>query len=671
MPRTLSALFQDSLHLYNWLLRRGYATLPLTPASQHSDWPLWTVQEEPYLCRDADQALASSGNLFVGAPGWRLWKLQRQETGGFSAIGSSDGCSWDLEGNNAPLEMKVLCSELEVIYPMIIAKAYFLQSPQGAVSALHLTPQELIGENHCLDDSWSVARLVSLFEPILSCCYPYANQMPWHWQLQDNQFPATIAIVAHDIKLPSDLLAAWSYMQQLTIPVPYVAYIPEPLHSRLLHRSSYRQVALQNLKLLSQTLAHAGVYQLLPALQKTHTIISESRYLPLNRATSAVRRGIQLIPNRSTTATPFLGILALPPKEVGEPFAFESLHFKQLAQLAPVYGMEAIVFTFDDLRPKQRKCWGYSWQQGNWKRGLFPIPKAVYVRGAAADPIQEAHRERTLKQLQRLAIPLLNSQPFMDFSSDKLHFAQHLHTLPLRDHTPLTLIYTPKNLEKMLLAYDLVLLKPRYGYESRGIVRIERTLDSPVGSGYRCHYNDLADNLVVWECQDTAELLERLLKLPSLSKFIIQQGIRQATWEGYSLELRLIMQHDGSDWQCLGQVCRLSGRKDLPLITAERESWQPASILEDCFPTKGQGLRQLAEELALEFCHSLTTLGTEQEGASLRAMELSFDFLPSASGHLWILECNSMPSSYLVQIGDDSARRSSLMAKLSYAQRLM
>ncbi|MCL2497765.1 MAG: YheC/YheD family protein, partial [Symbiobacteriaceae bacterium] len=267
---------------------------------------------------------------------------------------------------------------------------------------------------------------------------------------------------------------------------------------------------------------------------------------------------------------------------------------------------------------------------------------------------------------------------FMELCGDKQLWHNYLVKNGLGDYLLPTRPYSPANLRTMLRRYPLLFLKPRVGYEARGILRIAQGESLPAynntphaihwfsSARHRelqtgtCHFNSREGVLRSWEYTREAEFTAELQKL-DFSGYIIQQGVHPATWRGHIFELRLIMQHDGIGWRCLGKVLRLTGRANLPLITADRETWQEAlPVLQELFPGQGAALLQQSEEVAHQLAQSFSS----------GAMEFSLDFLIDTTARLWILEGNGKPSSFLVQIGDYHGRRHSLAAKLSFAQKL-
>ncbi|MCL2548803.1 MAG: YheC/YheD family protein [Symbiobacteriaceae bacterium] len=754
--------FRSPRSNYPWLYRRGYTKRPLVRARRKGQWPLWALQPGICLCQDGEAALRSKSRLFIAAADMdRLIILQvvageitrlkyDSEDSAWQPIATRPGAA-DGSDKQAPAprpyesadankhilpslipEIRRVLREIWLLYDLPEFQAHLLlQEGKWDIIGIKVPPDNLTEQVL----SYSVAgtpgvpsllsALVALLEPVLTCYYPPAEQNPWHWVLSAPAVineatsipklhlslnagtsalpPGVVQLLEHlqerwdqlkdlsseesvsEPKGPEQIQNRWQQVENLP-PAEPIIEPREPLRY-ILHEQSYCDAALANLARLTELTWLPGSIR--QALQVSGERIRLSRW------------GIE--PNPAKLA--ILGILTLPPRQIGEPFGYENMHFIYLASLALYYGLQVVLFTPQDLdlRPNpdhpecypadahppeaasdtakdldsssghagfplpstRRGIWGYALEKGVWQRGFFPLPGAVYVRGVTIDQAQNMARQQMLDALQRLQIPLLNSQGFLDLCGDKLRMHQYLQAHHLQGYLPETLSYCQVNLEAMLQRHSLLILKPQQGYEARGVLRLERLENGPSGTGgYSTLFNDRNGFLHTRNFPNAMRLHEYLQELPLTQQYLIQQGIRLATWQNNPYELRLIMQQRDQQWQCMGQVIRLSGRADLPLITALRETWQPATVvLQECFPDHWREISEQAEAVAGTFSRSL--------GAELRAMEFAMDFLVDDTGRLWILEVNAKPASFLAQIGDEEARRRSLAAKLSYARELI
>ncbi len=358
-----------------------------------------------------------------------------------------------------------------------------------------------------------------------------------------------------------------------------------------------------------------------------------------------------------------LGILYHEFRRQGEPFGLETLHFRQLCEMGQVRGMSVYVFTPDGWARDESKIQGYAPDDhGRWLPQFFPLPDVIYQRGVTMDLVSDQRMSLLTAELQDRGVHLLNSIEFSRALGDKWLTYQLLATNPtIRAHLPQTALLTEDVLMSMLTRYPIVMVKHRFGFESRGMIRIASIAEG----GYSCVINDLdarRQRITFPGAEALASALPRFVG--QSDDFIIQQGIRLADFRGRNFELRVILNKTEGRWLRTGMVVRLSGATDMPFLAVGNERNQrPSEILPLAF-----GLRS---SQVLEQVRSLSRIiVAELEQKAGSGGEAALDFGFDEAGHPWLIEGNSRPFNLFIRTGAFSLRRKNMARVLEYAQQL-
>lgn len=358
-----------------------------------------------------------------------------------------------------------------------------------------------------------------------------------------------------------------------------------------------------------------------------------------------------------------LGILYHEYRRHGEPFGLETLHFRQLCEMGQVRGMRVFVFLPQGVERQTRQVHGYiPGVDGRWTEWRLSTPDVVYLRGVTMDAVSEQQMMDATAWLQSQGATLLNSPELMEALGDKWLTYRLLVEHPMiQDHLPQTALLSAGGLSEMLDLHSLVMIKHRRGFESRGMIRVESL---PEG-GYSCVVNDLDARRQHLTFSSRDALLGVLSNSAQpANDFIIQQGIRLASLQGRTFELRMIFNKAGERWLRTGMVIRLSGSADMPFLAVGNERNQPPSeILPKVFGDHSLVVLAQARNLA-------RIITAELERAAGPGGELALDFGFDDQGQPWLIEGNSKPFNLFIRTGAYSLRRKNMARVLEYAHYL-
>ncbi|WP_284151946.1 YheC/YheD family protein [Desulfofustis limnaeus] len=221
---------------------------------------------------------------------------------------------------------------------------------------------------------------------------------------------------------------------------------------------------------------------------------------------------------------------------------------------------------------------------------------------------------------------------FIRASVDKFHSHQLVKGF---DETlvPDTEKYTGEldQLERFLVKYDTIFLKPRWGNRGRGIV-VLRT----ISSGYKVSHWD-GSALLTHETRSLDTLKERAEELMGNVPAILQQGIPIKRIDGRVFDIRVIMVDHDDEWQWFHTV-RLGGRESDVSNLAQGGSLLSLHLfLESHFPDDAQRIYRTLRQTSDGLARYLDAFMPGQ------LMEVAFDYLLSARNTLFLAEINTKP----------------------------
>lgn len=282
-------------------------------------------------------------------------------------------------------------------------------------------------------------------------------------------------------------------------------------------------------------------------------------------------------------------------------------------------------FTPADIYWKKRKILVLCKVKGKLRKRKLAFPKVLYNR---CYKIQT----RTICRLEKLIgrNKCFNCQNRLN----KWEIYNILSNTNLNNHLPKTYLYD----EFQLCSNPhLLFLKPHYGYQGKGIYRIEK-----MGNGVINISKDaLAPRFICRNNESFKQKLDELIN--SKNEYLIQEGIPLLLINNRYFDLRVLVQKNNLGvWKVSTMVSRVA-----------HEGYYNTSITESVHTVEAV-LQMMFSPLEishmLDYLESLSIEAATAIDRKINSMaELSIDFGLDASGAIWIIEVNGNPQKSIYQ----------------------
>lgn len=344
-----------------------------------------------------------------------------------------------------------------------------------------------------------------------------------------------------------------------------------------------------------------------------------------------------------------LGILVHPTLKPDN-FRGNRLFFRQLAEQSVEIGILTAFFSPQHVNWNRCKIRAFVFEPKSerWVLRRLPLPAVVYDRFFfnGTEP-KNAHSFR--KALIKRGIPIFN--PIIG-TKYRIHRQLVKDPLIARYLPETNLIEQGKDIAIRLKTWKKVYLKPVSGTKGRGIIRLSQVEKNQI------YIEQVNQKKGRWATPRGA--LKWLKSVIKDGKYILQQDLDPARWNGKIFDLRILVQRDDAGkWQVTGAAARVAengitcnvhtGAQAVPLETVLQESGVTISSAEifDAGLLIAKRLNKLYPGLG----------------------ELGLDFLIDSSGRLWFLEANPRPGRCVFRrIGDQASRLMAIRRPLEYAK---
>ncbi|MHB8170374.1 MAG: YheC/YheD family endospore coat-associated protein [Thermincolia bacterium] len=363
---------------------------------------------------------------------------------------------------------------------------------------------------------------------------------------------------------------------------------------------------------------------------------------------------------------PLMGVFAMVKNgEKGVTFGEQGLFFRELAAVCRNNGTLLYVFSSSDINWVTRRISGYVHQpgpgRGQWIKGLFPFPDAIY------DRIISWHMARgdyEAKISMRNIPGMIMFNPHM---GDKWHF----HTLMSGDgeilnHLPDTQNLTAHNrLAEWFRYFPEIYIKPRLGSQGKGIIKVVHL--GKKGYLFQLVQSKGQHRRIIFP---TLRQLEKgIHSFITRKKCLIQQGLPLALWQGRVFDIRVLTQKNGQGlWAVTGMACRI-GKKEsiISNVHGGGRALPVETVLRQLFgqnPGLVKNILNQVKALSINVSKKVET----RHGL---VGELGIDVGVDKNGRVWLIEVNPKPGrSVFRRLGNVEARQRAVQNPVAYVNYL-
>ncbi|MFD2371389.1 YheC/YheD family protein [Brevibacillus sp. GCM10020057] len=312
-------------------------------------------------------------------------------------------------------------------------------------------------------------------------------------------------------------------------------------------------------------------------------------------------------------------------------------------------GLEPVFFHPFHVLAGEEKVHGYFWNGSRLVPRVVQIPRVIHNRVLTGD----ARARGVIRRLSRKKI-VFNGLVVRD--KRKVH--QMLWKNPqLRAYLPHTVPYSTQQLRQFLEMYKVVYVKPAVGSVGIGVARIER-------HGKEYHFIASRQR----QTMSLNRLLQVVRKWVGGKRFLIQQGVQLARYEGKTFDIRVSVQRNGQrNWTVSGMVAKVANQKNklsnlsrggkaVPLTTALAPTFSPEEQEETM-----ERIRKAAIEIAKQYAQHFPSLA-----------DLGMDMGVDDRGNPYLIEVNVRDQRYsFYKAGEKEMFKQTYRHPLEYAQTLL
>lgn len=347
---------------------------------------------------------------------------------------------------------------------------------------------------------------------------------------------------------------------------------------------------------------------------------------------------------------PLIGILT-----VGEGAAFTGNreNFRDIFLSGKKLGALVYVFTPQGINWEKKKIRGYVYneRENHWQELILPFPHVIYNRIPTRKAEQRPEVKKTLRRIHELPNVTFFNRCFFDKQELFAMLGEHTEVRPYLPDTKK--LDTLARFRSFCSEHSYVYLKPVRGKAGEGIMRIDFTNN-------RWRLQRLKEQKAITNrFSSLEEMWKHVHRLTRKQRYIMQQGIRRARYQGKPFDVRVLVQKNGvGEWGVTGIGIRRAGRQSITTHVPRGGSIHSAtSVFSVLFPNNPAQVEAQIRQTALTIARAL------QENIEDLA-EMSMDLGLTATGEIWFFEANAKPEKF----DEPGIRSRSLSNLIHYAQ---
>lgn len=315
-------------------------------------------------------------------------------------------------------------------------------------------------------------------------------------------------------------------------------------------------------------------------------------------------------------------------------------NFRDIIRTGKEMGYLVYVVTVRDLRLEEPVVTGYvpSANGKLWVAVPVPRPQVIYNRIPNREEEEKAPVVRKIAEcLEHPDIQLYNPCFFnkwnlFEWLKESKATARHVpKTRRLRSAATLT---------AMLKNHDSLYLKPEKGKAGKGIMRLRYRPDTLLP--FRLQIQSGKKN-TTYKAASVERLWARIGRAKGTSRYIVQQAIGLAGYQGRPFDLRVLLQKNGRGaWAVTGIGARLAGARSITTHVPRGGSIEdPSTMLEGTF-----GTEQAGDILKNVSTTALLVARQIERASGFMLGEMSMDLGVDEQGGVWFFEANSRPMKF-------------------------
>jgi YheC/D like ATP-grasp len=295
------------------------------------------------------------------------------------------------------------------------------------------------------------------------------------------------------------------------------------------------------------------------------------------------------------------------------------------------------------------KVKGYFWNGSRLVPRVVPVPRVIHNRVLTGD-LKARQVIRSLSKTQLVFNGLV--------VRDKRKVHQMLWKNPqVRSYLPHTVPYSRDNLRHFLDRYRIVYVKPSIGSVGIGVVRIEREGD---------HYHFISSQYR--KVLSRQGLIVELARWIGNKRYLIQQGIPLARYEGKTFDIRVSVQKNREQkWSVSGMVAKVANQKNkLSNLARGGRAFPLETVLRESFSPEQQ--KEIIERIGL----AAIQLARQYESYYPSLADLGMDMGIDGKGNPYLIEINIRDQRYsFYSAGEMAMFKQTYRHPLEYASSLM
>lgn len=351
---------------------------------------------------------------------------------------------------------------------------------------------------------------------------------------------------------------------------------------------------------------------------------------------------------------PLIGILTSEHPSIPG-FRGNKANFRDIVETGRRMGVLVFVFTPNGVKDSGSEIVGFTRHPAvkGWVRLAFPKPHVVYNR----IPDRKAERQPAEQKALRMFLESEDTQLFNPrfFDKEELwHWTASDDTLKYLQ--PVTEIWGDQaTLTHFLDRFNALYLKPVSGKAGKGIMQIKQEANSYLLTFVTGRGRELKR----FRTRFSRILYEKVNRLTNGERYLIQQGVSLAQYNGHPFDLRTLVQKDSEgEWDVTGLGIRLAGKQGVTTHVPRGGSiGKPENIFPRVFGSEAKQLYNRALELAVAAARAIE----RQSGHALG--ELSLDLGIDRNHRFWLFEANAKP----MKFDEPLIRKRSLERIIQYA----